>query len=230
LALLRKLSLALATAALGVLAQPLSAQQTPTPTPSATPSPFGQPATPEGPVAPFWKAELPGGGYLVALRSIGAVCEQSYLLDGAARVTEVNIVTDGPFQPRFYYIQMLPMKVPQSLPGADAAQAVVDRAQSTLQKAADQALPNEPIWAKVIKTYPTTTHAGTLEFRLETKEQLEKLRESAERAWVTGKGEVFTPQGTRPYKPSAELKKPESKEDSEKSDSTNDSADSTETP
>jgi hypothetical protein len=210
-----------------VLASPLGAQQTPSPTPTATPSYFGQPAP--GPTAPVWKAELPGGSYLVALRSIDAVCEQSYLLDGAARVTEVNIVTDGPFQPRFYFIQMLPMKVPQSLPGAEAAQAVVDRAQSTLQKAAEQALPNEPVWAKVIKSYPATTHAGTLEFRLEKKEQLEKLRESVERAWITGKGEVFTPQGTRPYKPSAELKKPDSGNDSAESDSTDDSDDSTET-
>jgi hypothetical protein len=217
----------MAAAALLALAHSLAAQQTPTPTPS--PSYFGQPQTSER-VAPFWKAELPGGSYLVALASIRAVCEQSYLLDGAARVTEVNVVTDGPFQPRFYFIQMLPMKVPQSLPGAEAAQAVVDRAQSTLQKAADQALPNEPVWAKVIKTYPTTTHAGTLEFRLEKKEQLEKLRESAERAWVTGKGEVFTPQGTRPYKPSTELKQADSKENSEKSDSTDNSSDSTETP
>jgi hypothetical protein len=214
----------MAAAALLALAHSLAAQQTPTPTP--TPSYFGQPQTSER-VAPFWKAELPGGSYLVALASIRAVCEQSYLLDGAARVTEVNVVTDGPFQPRFYFIQMLPMKVPQSLPGAEAAQAVVDRAQSTLQKAADQALPNEPVWAKVIKTYPTTTHAGTLEFRLEKKEQLEKLRESAERAWVTGKGEVFTPQGTRPYKPSTELKKADSGKDAGSSD---DSSDSTETP
>ncbi len=213
-----------------MFAQPLGAQQTPTPAPSASPSYFGQPAPAPGPIAPFWKAELPGGSYLVALAAIRGVCEQSYLLDGAARVTEVNIVTDGPFQPRFYFIQMLPVKVPQSLPGAGAAQAVVDRAQSTLQKAAEQALPNEPVWAKVIKSYPTTTHAGTLEFRLEKKEQLEKLRESAERSWVTGKGEVFTPQGTRPYKPSTELKKPDSADASEKSDSNDDSADSNETP
>lgn len=216
----------MAAAALLALAQPLAAQQTPTPTPTPTPSYFGQPQT-SGRVAPFWKAELPGGSYLVALASIRAVCEQSYLLDGAARVTEVNVVTDGPFQPRFYFIQMLPMKVPQSLPGGEAAQAVVDRAQATLQKAAEQALPNEPVWAKVIKTYPTTTHAGTLEFRLEKKEQLEKLRESAERAWVTGKGEVFTPQGTRSYKPATELKQADSGKDADSSDN---SSDSTETP
>src|SRR5882757_1770707 len=67
---------------------------------------------------PLWKAELPGGSYLIARNAINAVSSQQYILDGVARVTEVNISTAGVFQPRFYYLEMLPAEAPDSVPGA----------------------------------------------------------------------------------------------------------------
>jgi hypothetical protein len=133
--------------------------------------------TPPDRVRPMWRAILPGGTYSVALRSIVSVSSHEYLVEGGARVTEVNIDTTGNALARFYYI------------GAAKAQSPFGLGQSTLEKVEELATEavdragGEEIWRKVMKNYPTSTHAHTVEFRLESLEQLEKLRKSAEEAF-----------------------------------------------
>lgn len=148
-------------------------------------------------IRPFWKAELPGGNFVVALAAIRAVSSQEYVVDGAARVTEVNIDTGGPFKPRFYFLQPIHQDAARSLP---VGQAVVDQVQSQVQSVTDAAGPAGAIWTKVVKNYPTSTHAGTIEFRLETREQLDELYRSVERAWVNGRGETYTLEGIKPFR------------------------------
>ncbi len=180
--------------ALAVVIQPAIAQF-PGPTPTPSPTPEGQDDTLEATnydTITYWKADLPGGTFVVAHDSINAVSTQEYVLDGAARVTEVNVGTSGVFQPRFYYIE--PINVPG--PVGDAA----ERALTAAQAAATRVIPGDPIWAKVIKEYPTTTHAGTIEYRLETKAQLEALYTSLESSWIAGRSEIFTPAGTSEFK------------------------------
>jgi len=41
----------------------------------------------------------------------------------------------------------------------------------------------EAVWQKVVKNYPTTTHAHTVEYRLETLDQLNRVQKSLEAAW-----------------------------------------------
>ncbi len=97
-----------------VASYPATAQFPSAPIPDPTPTPAAQDDTPEPTnydTITYWKADLPGGTYLVAHDSINAVSTQEYVLDGAARVTEVNVSTSGVFQPRFYFIE------PISLPG-----------------------------------------------------------------------------------------------------------------
>ena len=48
--------------------------------------------------------------------------------------------------------------------------------------------PMEPVWEKVIKNYPATTHAHTVEYRLSTKANLQQIEQSLEQAWTTNKG------------------------------------------
>lgn len=152
--------------------------------PSPSPTPAATPALGRG----FWKADLPGGSYVVALGAIEAVSLQRYILDGVARVTEVNVTTASEMKPRFYYIEVLPAPVPQNIPGAQLA---ADRIQSEVQDLSRRTVPGDPIWAKVVKNYPTTTHAGTIEFRLESQAQLQQLYSSLETAWTTGRGGIF---------------------------------------
>ncbi|HVE15794.1 MAG TPA: hypothetical protein VNB29_03615 [Chthoniobacterales bacterium] len=167
--------------------------------------PNNQGGQPQPQSFPLWKAELPGGTYIVARNAINAVSSQEYVLDGVARVTEVNISTAGGiFQPRFYYLEMIATGAAANVPGAAAA---TDPVQPAAQSAADNAVPPEQQpWAKVVKNYPTTTHAGTIEFRMNTKEELQALFDSVERVWLTGKSEVYTPGGTRPFSADEELK------------------------
>jgi hypothetical protein len=84
-----------------------------------------------------------------------------------------------------------------------------------LEEAASRLVPGDPVWAKVIKTYPTTTHAGTIEYRIETKQQIENLYKSLESSWIAGRSEVFRPEGGGKGFNPRELKKKEQEENGE---------------
>jgi hypothetical protein len=189
----------------------------PAPAPSSSPEGFPtpdpdapMPGAPDFETITYWKAELPGGTYIIAHDSVNGVSSQEYVLDGTARVTEVNISTSGVMQPRFYYIEPLTPIAPVA-----AAQGAVDRAKSALEEAASRLVPGDPVWAKVIKTYPTTTHAGTIEYRIETKQQIENLYKSLESSWIAGRSEVFRPEGGGKGFNPRELKKKEQEENGE---------------
>lgn len=171
------------------LALPLAAQQSG----AGARIPLAQPV----PGRTFWKAELPGGNFVVAHAAIREVSTQQYIVDGAAKVTEVNIDTGGEFKPRFYYLEPLANDAASALP---AGQEVNDQVQNQLKSAASAVNPGDPVWMKVVKNYPATTHAGTIEFRLETLEQLQDLYRSVESSWVNAKSETFTLGGVKAFR------------------------------
>ena len=144
-------------------------------------------ATPGGNVnIPMWRANLPGGSYSVALRSIVSVSTHEYLVDGATRVTEVNIDTTGAALVRFYYIEP---NVPSAPAGLGAA--TVEKAQQLIQEGAQKTGQSEDAWKRVLKSYPTTTHQRTIEYRLPSKEAVQKIFDSAEAAFRLQKNTVF---------------------------------------
>lgn len=130
--------------------------------------------------AAFWRCELPGGLYTVSLPTISSVSTHEYVVDGAARVTELTVGTTGAVVTRFYYLQPLVPKSPIGL-----GQSVIDKVQERVQDAAGrvEAAGVEPLWKKVVKNYPTTTHAHTVEYRVDNLDDVEKLRKSLETAW-----------------------------------------------
>lgn len=165
---------------LTLLAAPALLAQQPAANPAA-----GQ-ATPSPTTAiPMWRATLPGGTYSVALRSIVSVSTHEYVVDGAARVTEVNIDTTGAALARFYFIEPNTISAP-----AGFGAATVEKAQQLLQEGA-QRTGQEDAWRKVVKSYPTTTHTRTVEFRFGSKETLSKLFDSAESAFRLQRNTVF---------------------------------------
>jgi len=131
--------------------------------------------------APFWRCELPGGIYVVSLPAVSSVSTHEYVVDGAVRVTELTIATNTAVVARFYYLE--PM-VPKSPIGF--GQSVIDKAQEKLQEGAARAGVEE-VWQKVVKNYPTTTHAHTVEYRLESVDQIKKVEKSLEDAWRLNK-------------------------------------------
>lgn len=165
---------------LSLIAAPaLFAQQ-----PAATPAAGQATPSPNTAIA-MWRATLPGGTYSVALRSIVSVSTHEYVVDGAARVTEVNIDTTGAALVRFYFIEPNTVAAP-----AGFGAATVEKAQQLLQEGAQRA-GQDDVWKKVVKSYPTTTHTRTIEYRFGNKETLAKLFESAESAFRLNKNTVF---------------------------------------
>jgi len=131
--------------------------------------------------APFWRCELPGGVYMASLPSISSVSTHEYVVGGAARVTELTIATNSAVVARFYYLE--PM-IPNSPIGL--GQSAIDKAQEYIQEGANRAGVEE-VWKKVVKDYPVTTHAHTVEYRLSSLDQVKKLQRSLEDAMRTNK-------------------------------------------
>jgi len=134
----------------------------------------------------MWRANLPGGSYSVALRSIVSVSTHEYVVDGAARVTETNIDTVGAALVRFYFIEPNTVNAP-----AGFGAATIEKAQQLLQEGAEKTGQAGDAWKKVVKSYPTTTHTRTIEFRLPSKEAVQKIFESAEGAFRLQRNTVF---------------------------------------
>src|SRR4030095_5540415 len=142
--------------------------QTPGP---ATPQPGGNQSA-----MPLFRAQLPGGIYEVAVRNIVSVSTHEYLVDGAVRVVEMNIDTLGSIMARFYFLEP---NAPNTPGGIGAAAG--DKAQQLFTQAGDKT--GQDAWKKVIKNYPTTTHARTVEYRLQSREELNKVFGAAEEAF-----------------------------------------------
>ncbi len=149
-------------------------------TPAATPTPAGT----QSAIALF-RAKLPGGTYEVAVRAIIAVASHEYLVDGVARVTEVNIDTAGSLLARFYYLEPVTPTAPLGI-----GNAAIEQTQRLLKAAAEKS--GQDVWQKVIKNYPTTTHARTVEYRVESIDQLNQIYSSAEAAFRTQKDTRLT--------------------------------------
>jgi hypothetical protein len=148
------------------------------PTPTAAPGTSATP-TPAPPRQPMWRCDLPGGNYNVALNSVVSVSRHEYTVDNVARVTEVNVDTTGSMVVRFYFLEPNIPTTPLGL-----GQVTLEKAQEMVKEAVDKSGQND-IWRKVVKNYPTTTHARTIEFRLENKAQLDQIYDSAEKAFRT---------------------------------------------
>lgn len=135
----------------------------------------------------IWRAQMPAGDYLVSLPAITSLSQHEYTVEGAGKVSEVNIATQGSALARFYFLEPA---VPQA-PGG-VGQSAIDLMKEKAEEAVGR-VAGADIWTKVVKSYPVATHAHTIEYRVANKETLSKLFKSAERSWTLGKGETFKP-------------------------------------
>lgn len=154
------------------------------PAQSASPSPSPSP-TPEDKIK-TWTAKMPAGEFIVRLDQISSVSTHAYLVDASAHVTEVTVATTGSEIARFYFISPVPPKVPTSI-----GQSGVDMLNNKAREMADQT--NAGDWQKVVKNYPTSTHAHTIEYRLDSLGALDKLFKSVKKAWLDDKSVRFEP-------------------------------------
>ncbi len=137
----------------------------------------------------FWEANLPTGSFLIALDRIVSVSLHQYAMDNGLIVSEVVIDSIGQAVYRFYYIA----PASDNLAGSGTARSItgiVERGREILDRNAQKAGTN--LHEMVIKQYPTTTHAHTVEYRLLDERDLRQLLGSVRSAWTSGKGRKFT--------------------------------------
>ena len=133
----------------------------------------------------FWQANLPGGQYMVAIDRIASISMHEYLLDGQLIVNEVVVDTNGRGLARFYHVKT----VAEDSPSA-TTRRVVEKGQELIDRAGQKA--GTDIHEMVQKNYPTTSHAGMVEFRLLDIRDLNSIYKSLKNAWETGKGRKIT--------------------------------------
>jgi len=134
--------------------------------------------------ARFWQADLTGGNFMVALDKIASVSRHKYVLDGALIIDEVTVDTVGQALARFYFI----------MPITDAAAAnsltgLANRGRELVDKAAQRA--GTDAQNMVVKKYPDTSHAKSIEYRILSEKDLAALYASVRNAWESGRGRQF---------------------------------------
>ncbi|MEO5914706.1 MAG: hypothetical protein ABIS50_10765 [Luteolibacter sp.] len=133
----------------------------------------------------FWQASLGGGNYMVALDRITSVSRHKYLLDGAVIVDEVTVDTVGQALARFYFMS----PVTDAAPG-NTVSDLANRGRELVDKAARRT--GAEVQNMVVKKFPETTHAKSIEYRVLTEADLTALYASVKNAWETGRGRQFT--------------------------------------
>ncbi|HWL52780.1 MAG TPA: hypothetical protein VNQ90_10110 [Chthoniobacteraceae bacterium] len=142
--------------------------------PSPSPSPRSNPAASR---VALWRCTTPGGTFVVSIPQIVSIGMHEYVVDGAARVTELNIDTTGNALVRYYYLEPITPQTPMAV-----GQSALTKLKELAEEAASR-VDEEETWRKVVKTYPGSTHARTIEFRVDSKEQLTKIFNSADQAF-----------------------------------------------
>ena len=111
--------------------------------------------------------------------------KHEYLVDGGFVVTEVTIDTVGSTIARFYYGEPYRPDVPSA-----TGQTINRRVQETVDLVKERSGASQTD-RLVVKNYPTSTHAHTIEFRINSLENLEALFQSVNKSWMTGRGVKF---------------------------------------
>ncbi len=135
----------------------------------------------------LWEARMQGGNYLVLVNKISFVSKHEYVSDGVARVVEVTIASAGAAVARFYYLEPVTEGSSGALSGA---QNPLDKIQSLGKEGARRAGLEDQLF-DVVKNYPATTHARTVEYRLRSEGAVDSLYRNLARTMASGKGRVF---------------------------------------
>ena len=133
----------------------------------------------------LWQAKFANGHYLVRLDRICSASKHEYISDAVARVVEVTIGTDSAVVARFYYLEPVGKDTPVS-----AGQIVANRLQDVQQTVASKTSPSLGR-LQVVKNYPTSTHAHTVEYVVQTEDALNSLYGSLTSSINTGTGRTW---------------------------------------
>lgn len=133
----------------------------------------------------FWQASVPGGHYMVAIDRIASISMHQYVLDAQLVVDEMVIDTNGRGLARFYFVTSVAEES-----GSPTVARTVQKGRELIDRAGQRA--GTDIHDMAQKNYPTTSHAGMIEYRILDKRDLQALYRSVQNAWETGKGRKIT--------------------------------------
>ena len=133
----------------------------------------------------FWQATLTGGHYMIALDKITSVSRHKFVLDGSLIVDEVTIDSTGQALARFYFIRPITDAMESNV-----ATQLADQGKELLDKVAKRG--DTDVQNMVVKKYPETTHAKSIEYRLLSDAELTSLYDSVRNSWESGKGRKFS--------------------------------------
>ncbi len=136
----------------------------------------------------LWDGRFSSGNYIVRCNSIIALSKHEYISDGVARVVEVNLTLNSAQVVRFYFLEAYKPETGSSTLGAGTV--ALERAKGMFEQAAGRVSP-ELTTPKVVKNYPASTHAHTVEFVLKEEARLNAMFQSLERGFRTGQGRVW---------------------------------------
>ncbi len=143
------------------------------------------PVADDGPqqgIAGFWEVVTANGRFIARLDKIASASQHEYFIDGAVRVYEVTVETDGGQTGRFYYLE-------SAAEGSSIASgsATIERLRDVANKVSDKAGTGN-IDTIVTKHYPETTHAKTSEYRVQSKATVDQIYDHIRRVWAEEKG------------------------------------------
>jgi hypothetical protein len=131
----------------------------------------------------FWEVVTASGRFVARLDRITSVSEQEYLIDGAVRVYECTVDTDGGQTARFYYLE--PITDSSSI---TTGSATVERLKNLANQVSNKAGAGD-IDAIVTKHYPDTTHAKTSEYRVKNRATISQIYDHVRRVWAEERGQ-----------------------------------------
>jgi len=134
-----------------------------------------------------FEVEMDGGGYQVDVNQITSISVHRFIVDGALMVDELTVDSLGNTVARFYVADRnTEIETPRGV-----GQSLLDKAQEKVDQAREKLGATNWMDRAVVKSYPTSTHAHTVEYRVATKEQLMNLYDSISDAWKKGQAGSF---------------------------------------
>ncbi|MEM6820452.1 MAG: hypothetical protein AAF558_00735 [Verrucomicrobiota bacterium] len=127
----------------------------------------------------IYEVETPDGSYRVDVSKITSISLHRYYVDGVLAIDELTVDTTGKTVARFYFADRnRDVRTPRGI-----GQSLVDQAQDKLDQVKEKVSVTGQIESAVVKSYPTTTHAHTVEYRVPSKDQLQDLYDKMSNSW-----------------------------------------------
>jgi len=134
-----------------------------------------------------YQVELDTGNYQVDLNRVTSISMHRFYVDGVFSVDEITVDTLGNTVTRFYFVDRnRDINAPRGI-----GQSMIDRAQQKVDDVKDRVGAPSIIDKAVVKSYPTTTHAHTVEYRVLSKDQLDSLYNHITDSWRKGQSGKF---------------------------------------